>query len=99
MMLGAACGVAAAASADASQVARRSDVTLCEGMIAARDGDLDKLRMLIEHDGWDPKTRDKNGCPALLWAAGNGHLDVCQYLVHSCGLDPNTPAESKNKGF
>eukprot|EP00930_Biecheleria_cincta_P020862 TRINITY_DN1559_c0_g1_i1.p1 TRINITY_DN1559_c0_g1~~TRINITY_DN1559_c0_g1_i1.p1 ORF type:complete len:538 (-),score=93.45 TRINITY_DN1559_c0_g1_i1:148-1761(-) len=98
MMLGAAC-VHAAASTAPSEATRRPDATLCEGMAAARDGDLDKLRTLIEHGGWDPKTRDKNGCPALLWAAGNGHLDVCQYLVNSCGLDPNTPAESSNKGF
>lgn len=36
---------------------------------AARDGDLETLKMLIS-EGWDIGTRDHHGSNALLWAAG-----------------------------
>lgn len=38
---------------------------------------------------WDPlKSRDHDGNTPLTWAAGNGHLTVCRYLVERCAMDP-----------
>ena len=52
------------------------------GLIAARTGDLDKIKELVEGEQWDPaKTVDSLGSCALHWAAGSGHLEVCRYLV------------------
>lgn len=46
------------------------------GLIAARDGDLDALRGLVER-GWDPVgTTDKHGSTALHFASGAGQLEV-----------------------
>ena len=50
-----------------------------EGLLAAKQGDLSRLRRLVEQDGWDPvATVDSLGSCALHWAAGNGHLEVCR---------------------
>ena len=56
------------------------------GIVAARDGDIVALRAAVDR-GWDASTIDKNGACALHWAAGAGHLAVCQYLVTECGVD------------
>ncbi len=40
--------------------------------------------------GGDFDSTDSLGSCALHWAAGNGHLDVCRYLVEVCGADPAT---------
>ena len=44
----------------------------------------------IVNEGWDPHHAvDRNGSTALLWAAGGGHLEVCKYLVETCGVSCN----------
>jgi len=54
--------------------------SLPEGLLAAKVGDLEKLRRLLEK-GWDPSTQvDRNGATAEHWAAGSGHLDCLQLL-------------------
>ena len=52
---------------------------------AAQNGDLVALQQHVAA-GWDAHTLDKHGSTALMWAAGGGHLDVCKYLVNTCGL-------------
>ncbi|CAJ1336870.1 unnamed protein product [Effrenium voratum] len=74
----------------APKAARRLDA----GMEAAKAGDLEKLRLLIE-DGWDPCTVDHNGNGPLHWAAGAGHLELCRFLV-ALKLDPAKPTSKHN---
>eukprot|EP01052_Picozoa_sp_SAG31_P002016 SAG31_NODE_67_length_28318_cov_6.493674_34_plen_798_part_00 len=69
--------------------------SLGPGLDACRAGDLQTLRKLVEGPNatWDPTSPDavdRNGSNALLWAAGGGHLPVCQYLCDVCGVDPVT---------
>ncbi|CAK0827107.1 unnamed protein product [Prorocentrum cordatum] len=95
----AAAGAPAPARAAAPRRApRRLGARLCPGMEAARDGDLHRLRALVA-DGWDPASRDRNGCPTLLWAAGGGHLEVCRYLAEDCGIDARTTSETSTRGY
>ena len=65
---------------------------LAPGMEAAKSGDLDTLRTLVEGSAWDAKNQvDRvHGSTALLWAAGGGHLNVCKYLIEECGADPES---------
>jgi len=70
--------------ASTSTIAKRK---MAAGLEAARDGDLSRIKSLVEEGGWDPKTSfDRHGSSALLWAAGGGHLQVCQYLVDRCNV-------------
>lgn len=60
-----------------------------EGIQAAKTGDLDTLRRLVQQ-AWDPhNTVDKFGSTSLMWAAGEGHLDICKYLVDECNVNIN----------
>lgn len=65
--------------------------TLSPGMEACKNGDFETLKKLVELEHWDAKTSvdHVHGSPALLWAAGGGHLNICQYLVNVCHADPN----------
>ncbi|CAJ1381097.1 unnamed protein product [Effrenium voratum] len=74
----------------APKAARRLDA----GMEAAKAGDLEKLRLLIE-DGWDPCTVDHNGNGPLHWAAGAGHLELCRFLA-ALKMDPAKPTSKHN---
>ena len=63
---------------------------LSPGMSAASRGDLLGMRRAIVEDGWDPVTeKDAFGSSALMWAAGGGHVEACEFLVDECGVDPN----------
>eukprot|EP00434_Breviolum_minutum_P005569 symbB.v1.2.004912.t1/scaffold263.1/size248082/13 len=66
---------------------KRTQRTLDIGLCAARDGDLETLKMLIS-EGWDIGTRDHHGSNALLWAAGGGHVELCRFLVEA-KVDPH----------
>mmetsp|Transcript_3546 Transcript_3546/g.9025 ORF Transcript_3546/g.9025 Transcript_3546/m.9025 type:complete len:864 (-) Transcript_3546:182-2773(-) len=66
---------------------KKAAIGLDAGMRAARDGDLAGLRASVAA-GWDPASVDRHGSNALLWAAGGGHLEVCEYLVAECGCSP-----------
>lgn len=54
---------------------------------AAQYGDLERVRKLI-NDSWDADTRDSAGYTALHYAARNGHMDVCKFLIDQ-GADIN----------
>lgn len=74
---------------------------LSQGLCAARDGDLAEVQRLVREEGWDPNpatnknvctsaATDRHGSCSLMWAAGGGHLELCQWLVHSrVGMDPH----------
>lgn len=67
----------------AERVAQRegSKAELSGGLRAARDGDLAGFENHVA-SGWDPLTdMDRHGCGALHWAAGGGHLEICERLA------------------
>lgn len=37
---------------------------------------------------YEQSSVDRHGSTSLLWAAGQGHLDVCRYLADECEVDP-----------
>ena len=55
-------------------------------MIAARQGDLEMLEVLVEAGGADLSARDKQGRTLAIWASMNGHLHVLSYLIRE-GVD------------
>lgn len=72
---------------DLGRVLRTRDTLGDAGLEAARAGDLDALKGLVQC-GWNPHVAsDKHGSTALMWAAGEGHLHVCKYLVDVCGVN------------
>ena len=60
---------------------------------AAREGQLEQVRKLIQDDPSLVTAHDKSGYTPLHWAADRGHLNVVRYLLGS-GADINERAES-----
>lgn len=82
--------------ADQKQLAAKAGVELDDLLMAAKDGDLQRLQKLVVN-GWDPRlSSDRHGSNALLWAAGSGHLEICRFLVDACGFDV-TCAQAKGR--
>ena len=48
---------------------------------AARDGDLGKVKVLLEHDSLLVFSVDDDRATPLHWAARNGHKDVVEFLI------------------
>ena len=90
-----ACAKASASAANASVrkwrggSGYRSDAKLSHpGLEAARDGDLQTLKNLIESGEFDP-LRDvgPNNETAIQWCAGSGHVNIMCYLVSVGGVE------------
>lgn len=80
-----------------SQKERARDKIGDEGLEKARSGDLEGLRLLVS-SGWNAHTAcDKHGNTALMWAAGEGHIEVCKYLVETCGVNVHEKKGGKYK--
>lgn len=65
----------------------RAGADLPPGFAAARAGDLEGLKNLVEGSGdrWDPRAAvDRNGSSPLDWAAGEGRLEVCRWVGLGC---------------
>lgn len=60
----------------------RAGATLPPGFAAARAGDLEGLKKLVEGgEKWDPRVAvDRNGSSPLDWAAGEGRIEVCRWV-------------------
>ncbi|CAK9251837.1 unnamed protein product, partial [Sphagnum jensenii] len=55
--------------------------------LAAKNGEFDLVKYLVEEKGADAKAADKDGNTPLHRAAKNGKLDVVKYLVEEKGAD------------
>jgi ankyrin repeat protein len=77
------------------------DKELCE---AARGGDLDAVKRLVQNDQFNPDAKDYNGTTALMLAAENGHSEVVEVLinakadVHAVDENNNTALKLAAKG-
>ena len=60
---------------------------------ASKDGDLSKVKRLVEIQGVDVSSNDENDDTSLHWASLYGHLNVVKYLVE----DGNCDLERRNK--
>ncbi len=65
--------------------AKQEHSTLCT---AARDGDVEKVRLLLEA-GSDVNKADSDSQTPLIWAARNGHAECAQLLLNTPGIDVN----------
>lgn len=61
------------------------------GLTLCAAGDAEGLARLLEGGTWDPRFMvDRHGSTALMWAAGNGHVQAVQVLLrHAPDLDVN----------
>eukprot|EP00731_Ephydatia_muelleri_P032399 Em0023g906a len=60
---------------------------------ACIDGDLFKVKFLVENDGYDPQLKDENGDTALNVAAFSGNLDILIYLIQEKHCNPECPGK------
>ena len=73
---------------------------------AAKNGDIDTIRALADgtYSNFTDRTPldvsacyDDEGNSPLSWAAGNGYLNVCRYLVEECDMDPARAVGKKKR--
>jgi hypothetical protein len=84
------CNYTASLSPAAEEAPTKLSVAIppVDGIEAAKRGDIEAMRAMVT-GGWDPRAaRDKEHNTPLTWAAGNGHLAACRWLVDHCGMDP-----------
>jgi ankyrin repeat protein len=81
-----------------------------ELLMAAKSGDINKVRSLLERPGEDVNAKTPNGVTALMLAAGNGHVNkknenrpavvflLClrDHLVARCSLYSDSRAHVSN---
>ena len=68
-----------------------------ELIVAAREGDLDRVRSLLE-SGADVDARDATGATALVAAAYRNYVDVARRLIEA-GADVNTKDETEQSAY
>lgn len=66
-------------------------------IVAARAGDLDRVRSLLEREA-DVHARDANGATALVAAAHGNHFDVARGLIEA-GADVNAKDETQQSAY
>jgi len=98
------CQKASAAAAVASVRAwrsgsgKRSVANLSHpGLTAARDGDVDTLRKLLQDDHFDVRMDvGPHGETAMHWCSGSGHIDVLELLMNAGDVDQLTVRDKRS---
>jgi len=67
----------------------RADHGIGDLHLAARLGNVNRVRQLIEWEGENVNKTKWSGVTALHRAAAEGHSDVIEYLIKKAGADPN----------
>ena len=60
-------------------------------LAAAKDGDLEQVRLLVEEQGVEPRQSAAVSASLLNMAAMGGQMPVVRYLVEEAGVDPSVP--------
>ncbi|WP_017532670.1 ankyrin repeat domain-containing protein [Wolbachia endosymbiont of Diaphorina citri] len=63
---------------------------------AAKSGQLETVRYLIEKQKEDIDAADDHGRTALMWAAGSGYLEVVKYLIETAKANVNVKDNYEN---
>ncbi|WP_264720082.1 ankyrin repeat domain-containing protein [Wolbachia endosymbiont (group B) of Eucosma cana] len=63
---------------------------------AAKSGQLETVRYLIEKQKEDINATDNYGRTALMWAAGSGYLEVVKYLIETAKANVNVKDNYEN---
>src|ERR1041384_3884061 len=66
-------------------------------MLAARSGNVDAIKVLIDHKA-DVNGKDKlRGTTPLMWAAEQGHASAMKFLIeHGADVSASSTPESRN---
>lgn len=67
---------------------------LTDIMVCAADGNLERIRELVEYGG-DVNARSISGTTALMYAARNNHLAIIEFLL-AAGADPNVKSDKRS---
>ena len=67
---------------------------LTELMVCAANGNLERIRELVEYGG-DVNARSTSGATALMYAARNNHLAIIEFLL-AAGANPKVQSDNKS---
>lgn len=67
---------------------------LTELMVCAANGNLERIRELVEYGG-DVNARSTSGATALMYAARNNHLAIIEFLL-AAGANPKVRSDKKS---
>ena len=74
------------------EAAKSGDLDILRALVRGKAGDIVSGQggRVVLRKPWTPnEVYDRERHTPLTWAAGNGHLDVCKFLVDECDMNPS----------
>lgn len=97
--LGLTCRLDVLLGRDRSLLQQKSAIGWTPLYLAAVNGHLDAVKLLVERYGCDVEVRNTNGETALVVAASHGHEAVMEYLLeHGAAITPAVVRRTRQKG-